>query len=154
MPSDNIYHLTWVSLTLDEGFLLTAAPPDLECGVAPLGSPVPMQQPILEVGLLLSAVAPNLGCREAPLSRHPWPQMWGSSSRTLLHCHSLVLSVTTPTLGKGYLLTAMLLCSQNMEWSGKEVQEGGNISIHIADSLHCTAETNRSNYPPTKNNFF
>ena len=71
MPSDNIYHLTWVSLTLDEGFLLTAAPPDLECGVAPLGSPVPMQQPILEVGLLLSAVAPNLGCREAPLSRHP-----------------------------------------------------------------------------------
>ena len=22
-----------------------------------------------------------------------------------------------------------------MEWSGKEVQEGGNISIHIADSL-------------------
>ena len=30
-------------LTLDEGYLLTAAPPDLECGVAPLGLPVPMQ---------------------------------------------------------------------------------------------------------------
>ena len=27
-------------LTLDEGYVLTAAPPDLECGVAPLGSPV------------------------------------------------------------------------------------------------------------------
>ena len=26
-------------LTLDEGYLLTAAPPDLECGVAPLGPP-------------------------------------------------------------------------------------------------------------------
>ena len=30
-------------LTLDEGYLLTATPPDLECGVAPLGPPVPMQ---------------------------------------------------------------------------------------------------------------
>ena len=28
-------------LTLDEGYLLTAAPPDLERGVAPLGPPVP-----------------------------------------------------------------------------------------------------------------
>ena len=28
-------------LTLDKGYLLTAAPPDLECGVAPLGPPVP-----------------------------------------------------------------------------------------------------------------
>ena len=29
-------------LTLDEGFLLTAAPPDLEHGVAPLGPPAPV----------------------------------------------------------------------------------------------------------------
>ena len=29
-----------VLLTLDEGFLLTAAPPDLEPGVAPLGPPL------------------------------------------------------------------------------------------------------------------
>ena len=34
-------------LTLDEGYLLTAAPPDLECGVAPLGPPAPMQQLLL-----------------------------------------------------------------------------------------------------------
>ena len=26
MPSRNIYHLTWVSLTLDVGYLVTAAP--------------------------------------------------------------------------------------------------------------------------------
>ena len=42
LPSDasrNTYCLTWVSLTLDEGYLLTAAPPDLECAVAPLGPP-------------------------------------------------------------------------------------------------------------------
>ena len=30
-------------LTLGEGYLLTAAPPDLECGVAPLGPPAPAQ---------------------------------------------------------------------------------------------------------------
>ena len=34
MPSCNTYHLTWVSLTLDEGYLLTAALPDLQRGSA------------------------------------------------------------------------------------------------------------------------
>ena len=33
-------------LTLDEGYLLTAAPPDLERGIAPLGTPV-LAQPLL-----------------------------------------------------------------------------------------------------------
>ena len=27
-------------------------------------------------------------------------------------------------------------------WDGTEVQEGEDICIHIADSLHCTTETN------------
>ena len=35
-------------LTLDKGYLLMAAPPDLECGVAPLGPPAPAQSPLLE----------------------------------------------------------------------------------------------------------
>ena len=35
MPSRSTYCLTWVSLTLDEGCLLRAAPPDVEHGVAP-----------------------------------------------------------------------------------------------------------------------
>ena len=66
MPSHNTYRLTWVSLswawgisswllqqvqplllTLDEGYLLMAAPPDLERGVAPLSPPAPMQPPLL-----------------------------------------------------------------------------------------------------------
>ena len=71
MLSCNTYHLTWVSLTLDMGYLfraapakrsrcsftlnegyhLTAAPPDLEHGVAPLGPPVPMQLLLLERGV-------------------------------------------------------------------------------------------------------
>ena len=45
-------------LTLDEGYLLTAAPSDLEHGVAPLGSPAPVQ-PLL------------LGRGVAPLSHRP-----------------------------------------------------------------------------------
>ena len=35
-------------LTLDEGYLLTTAPSDLERGVAPLGPPAPAQSPLLE----------------------------------------------------------------------------------------------------------
>ena len=48
-------------LTLDEGYLLTATPPDLECGVAPLSPPAPAQPPLL-------------GCGVAPLSRCPRPR--------------------------------------------------------------------------------
>ena len=55
-------------LTLDEGCLLTVAPPDLERGVAPLGPTVPAQ-PLL------------LGRGVAPLGRLPRPQECGSSSR-------------------------------------------------------------------------
>ena len=74
MPSCNMYHITWVSLTLTWGIssrLLqqsTAAPPYLELGVltttipdlqswiAPLGPPVPGQPPLLR--LLLPAAVP------------------------------------------------------------------------------------------------
>ena len=38
-------------LTLDEGYLLTAAPPDLERGVAPLCPPAPTQPPLLGHGV-------------------------------------------------------------------------------------------------------
>ena len=54
-------------LILDEGYLLTAAPPDLECGVAPLGPPAPLQ----EVGWLLSGGAPDLRGGVVPLGRRP-----------------------------------------------------------------------------------
>ena len=39
-------------LTLDEGYLLTAAPPDLECGVAPLCPPALLQPPLLGHGVV------------------------------------------------------------------------------------------------------
>ena len=83
-------------LTLDEGCLLTATLPDLQRGIAPLGSPVPAQPPLLGrgvaplgrlpgVGLLLWAAAPGLG--------------WGRSSQLLLRCRSLALSAAAPDLG-------------------------------------------------------
>ena len=37
-------------LTLDEGYLLTAAPPDLERGIGPLVPLAPVQPPLLERG--------------------------------------------------------------------------------------------------------
>ena len=57
MSSRNTYRLTWAPLTLDVGYLLTAAPPDLEHGVASLDPPAPMQP------LLLGAILHrNLEC--------------------------------------------------------------------------------------------
>ena len=41
-----------------------------------------------------------------------------------------------------------MLCDDLDGWDGvgdeREVQEGEDICIHIADSLHCTAETNNT----------
>ena len=65
-------------LTLDEGYLLTATPPDLEHGIAPLGPPAPVQPPLF-------------GHVAAPPGRRPWPRVGGSSSWLLLHSHSLAL---------------------------------------------------------------
>ena len=73
-------------LTLDVGYLLTAAIPDLQHGIAPLGPPVPAQP--LFLGLLLLAAGPGLGCGwllpaaasglglgVAPQGHRPWPRV-------------------------------------------------------------------------------
>ena len=96
MPSCDTYSLTWVSLTLHEGYLLTAMPPDLEYGVAPLGPPAPAQ-PLL------------LGGGVAPLETKPClvgpPKMDGSWWRGLTECgpleegmanHFSILALRTP----------------------------------------------------------
>ena len=68
-------------LTLDEGYLLTAALPDLQCELGPLGPPAPMQPPLLGHG-----VAPS----------HPRPWMRGGSSWLLL----LTSDVAAPDVGR------------------------------------------------------
>ena len=47
-------------LTLDEGYLLTTALPDLQRGIAPLGPPELAQPPLLGLGI-------------SPLGHCPWP---------------------------------------------------------------------------------
>ena len=66
-------------LILDEGYLLTAAIPDLQPGIAPLGPPVPMLPWLLGRGV-------------APPARHPWPRAWGVE---------YLLPAAAPDLGRG-----------------------------------------------------
>ena len=47
-------------LTLDEGYLLTAALPDLQRGIAPLGPPAPAQPLLLGGGVASLAATPDL----------------------------------------------------------------------------------------------
>ena len=48
-------------LTLDEGYLLTAALPDLQRGIAPLGPPAPAQPGLLGHGVAPPGRRPELG---------------------------------------------------------------------------------------------
>ena len=58
-------------LTLDKGYLLTAAPPDLERGVALFLALLHWHScGSLDVVLLLSATSPDLGHEVAPLGPH------------------------------------------------------------------------------------
>ena len=61
-------------LTLDEGYLLTAAPPDLERGIASLGPPAPVQPLLLGHGVGPPAAAPGLRRGVGPPGHRPWPQ--------------------------------------------------------------------------------
>ena len=58
-------------LTLDEGYLLTTTLPDLQCGIARLGPPAPVQPPLLGRGV-------------APPGRCLWPPVWGLGSSSWL----------------------------------------------------------------------
>ena len=64
-------------LTLDEGYLLTAALPDLKRGIAPLAPPAPMQPRLLGRGV-------------GPPGHRPWSRVWG-----------LLLPAAAPDLGLG-----------------------------------------------------
>ena len=79
-------------LTLDEGYLLTAALSDLHRGIAPLGHPAPTQPRLLGRGV-------------GPPGRRPGPRTRGSSSRLLPLASGLGRGVTplvaTPDLGLG-----------------------------------------------------
>ena len=111
-------------LTWDEGYLLTASLPDLQCGIAPLGPPVPAQPLLLGGGvappgrcpwpqmwLAPLGRCPNLGRRVAPLGRScpgtlghcPCPRRWGNSSWPPPLGHGVLLA-SAPDLGCGVAL--------------------------------------------------
>ena len=114
-------------LTLDEGYLLTAAPPDLERGVAPLSLPVPAQPPLLGFGV-------------APLGCGPWSPGWGSSSPELLRLRHLALSVAAPDLGQrvvplsrasGWSVAAARLLSGPLQPPALPKLRGGNSNLTL-----------------------
>ena len=76
MPSYNTYRLTWVSLTLDVGYLFTAAPAKRSHCSLPWKRGISSWLPLLTLNVeeLLSALL-------RPCSRCSW--MWGCSSRLL-----------------------------------------------------------------------
>ena len=80
-------------LTLDEGYLLTTALPDLQRGMAPLRLLAPTQPPLLG-----PASTPGLRHRVAPPGRCPWPWMRGGSSQLFLHHCNLALSAAASDL--------------------------------------------------------
>ena len=93
---------------LDDWYLRTATPPDLERGRAPLALRRPCSQRSLDMGLPLPDAAPGLGLGSssrppplasdwvAPPGRRPWPLTRGSSSRP-----------PPPTADAGKLLPAL-----------------------------------------------
>ena len=99
-------------LTLDKGYLLTTAVPDLQCGIAPLGPPVPVQPPLLGLhlpdagpgfghGWLFPTAAPGLGLRVATHGHHPWPRVRGGFSRSPLILDAGCLLPAATELGGG-----------------------------------------------------
>ena len=139
--------------TLDEGYLLTASPPDLERGVAPLGPPVPMQPLLLGRGI-------------APLGHLPWPRACGSSSWPppltsdlgssswpfLCHC-SLALSVAAPDLRRirDLNLYKKLQISLGCKWIVSIPDLGGSpvqlhSQSHPTSLKSCTGRDYLANY--------
>ena len=113
-------------LTLDEGHLLTAAPPD------PSALLHPCSHHSLDVGLLLSGAAPDLGHGVAPPGCRPWPRVEGRSSQPRFckvrrrRCASVVRSVAVYAITGCYSLSdwvfplICLLVSQSF-WHSKPV---------------------------------
>ena len=95
MFSHNTYRLTWVSLTLYVGYLFRllqqsaaaapylgrglsphGAPPDLECGVAPLGPPAPVQPQLLGCGVAPPIIV-SICLSQTPVCPSPIPlSLW------------------------------------------------------------------------------
>ena len=77
MPSCNTYCLTWVSLTLDVGYLFTAAPTKRSRCSLPWTGGIFSLPPLLTLNARAATAPWTWGSSSWP---PPQPQMWGSSS--------------------------------------------------------------------------
>ena len=110
-------------LTLDKGYLLTAAVPDLQCGIAPLGTPVPAQPPLLR--LLLPATGPGLGLG---VLLRVTAQGRGGFSRPPLTSDVGCLLPATPTSDTGCLLLAATGLGRGVSPPGCRPDLGSRVS--------------------------
>ena len=117
MPSRNTYHLTWVSLALDVGYLFTAAPAKRSRCSLPWTRVISSRPPllILNSALLHQAQQLLLGGGDAPLGRCPWPPACGSSSRPL----PLTSGVGELLLGKAPDLGCVVAPLRCHPWPGR-----------------------------------
>ena len=119
-------------LTLDEQYLLTTAPLDLECGVAPLGPPGPSQLP------LLRGVAP-LGSPRAVNSREG-TQLHPSTENWINDLLSMALSIRTrpsfpirQSLPSGNFHKPLILLHQRADrLKTTQIGNGGEFSPNMA----------------------
>ena len=110
------------SLPWTRGYLLTAAVPDLQRGIAPLGPPVPAQ-PLL-LGLLLPAAGPGLG--------HGW--------LLLASAPGLGRGVAPPAPDPGLWITAL---SNSMKPShARGATQDGRVTVERSDRMWSTGEGN------------
>ena len=113
--------------TLDEGYLHTTAPPDLERGIAPLGPPAPVQPPLLGRGVArLGLECKSRKSRNTWSNRQIWP--WNTEwsrvktefcqenalviANTLFQQHKRRLYTWTSPDGQHWNQIDYILCSQ------------------------------------------
>ena len=165
MPSISAYHLTWVSLTLDVGYLFMVVPAKHSlCSLPWMLST--SSQPLLltlDMGYPLPDTAPDLECGVSPFSHHSWPWTWGSSSWPplltlevgyLLHTHTetKLHPKANKFQSKTYQANSPTTQEHNPEHSNTGSQKSHQIhrcpKTHYW-TLHCTPER-RDPAPPTR----
>ena len=112
MPTRNTYHFTWVSLTLDMGYLFTAALAKHSHCSLPWTRGISSQLPLLTLNLEWLPCGPHMPCAAAApnLGRGVAPLVCSCAFATW---HSLSLSLTLVRCNSSPTCFCTVLCSQH-----------------------------------------